>query len=217
MHIDIYSDMVCPWCRIGKKNVLDAIAQWTAESGEEVTVSYHAFLLDPSLPPEGLPFRASMAHKMGGEHRIEEMLQRVTEAGAAVGVTFRFDRVTRMPSTVLAHRMTALLPEERQESWIEAVMTAYFEYGRDIAKREVLLEVAADSGFDTFQLETALDEGRGAEEVQSDLDHASAMGISGVPFFVLNNKYGLSGAYPAAEFVKAFHKIAEQGQGQGQT
>lgn len=216
MHIDIYSDMVCPWCRIGKKNVMDAISQWTAESGEDVSVSYHAFLLDPSVPPEGLPFRASMAHKMGGEHRIEEMLQRVTEAGAAVGVTFRFDRVTRMPSTVLAHRLTAILPEDRREQWIDAVMTAYFEYGRDIAKREVLLEVAADSGFETFPLETALDEGSGAEEVQSALDHASAMGISGVPFFVLSNKYGLSGAYPAAEFVKAFQKIAEQGQGQGQ-
>lgn len=210
MHIDIYSDMVCPWCRIGKKNVTDAIEQWVSESGEEVTVSYHAFLLDHSLPPEGLPFRASMAHKMGGEHRIEEMLQRVTDAGAAVGVPFRFDRVTRMPNTVLAHRLTAILPADRQEAWIDAVMMAYFEYGRDIAKREVLLEIAADLGLETFPLETALDEGRGAEEVQADLERASAMGISGVPFFVLNGKYGLSGAYPAAEFVKAFGKIAEQ-------
>ncbi|CAI6081767.1 DsbA family oxidoreductase [Cohnella sp. JJ-181] len=210
MHISIYSDMVCPWCRIGKKNVMDAIAQWTAESGEEVTVSYHAFLLDPSVPAEGLPFRASMAHKMGGEHRIEEMLQRVTEAGAAVGVPFRFDRVTRMPNTVLAHRLTAILPADRREAWIDAVMMAYFEYGRDIAKREVLLEIAADLGFETFPLESALDHGRGAEEVQADLDHATSMGISGVPFFVLNDKYGLSGAYPAAEFVKAFGKIAEQ-------
>lgn len=210
MHIDIYSDMVCPWCRIGKKNVMDAIEQWSHESGEEVTVSYHAYLLDPSVPAEGLPFRASMAHKMGGEHRIEEMLRHVTEAGAAVGVTFRFDRVTRMPSTVLAHRLTAILPEERREAWIDAVMMAYFEYGRDIAKREVLLEIATDLGCDTHLLGTALDEGSGAEEVQADLDHARAMGITGVPFFVLNGKYGLSGAYPAAEFVKAFAKISEQ-------
>ncbi|MCC3375145.1 DsbA family protein [Cohnella sp. REN36] len=213
MQIDIYSDMVCPWCRIGKKNVLDAVAEWTAKSGEEVAIRYHAYLLDPTVPDEGLPFEASMSRKMGGADRIPEMLQRVTEAGAAVGVTFRFDRVTRMPNTVLAHRLTYLVPEDRREDWIDAVMTAYFEYGRDIAQREVLLEIAADLGFSSFEMESALAEGKGTEEVQQDLDHASAMGISGVPFFVLNNKYGLSGAYPASEFLRAFEKISAQAQG----
>ncbi|MBB6669910.1 DsbA family oxidoreductase [Cohnella nanjingensis] len=212
MQIDIYSDMVCPWCRIGKKNVLDAVSEWTAKTGEEVDVRYHAFLLDPTLPEEGLPFESSMSRKMGGADRIPEMLQRVTDAGAAVGVTFRFDRVTRMPNTVLAHRLAYLAPESQREQWIDAVMTAYFEYGRDIAKPEVLLEIASDLGLPSFELEAGLTEGRGAEEVQQDLDHASAMGISGVPFFVLNNKYGLSGAYPASEFLKAFEKIVQQPQ-----
>lgn len=213
MHISVYSDMVCPWCRIGKKNLSDAIAQWGDKTNEEVTVSYHAFLLDPSLPPEGLPFKQSMAAKMGGEHRLAPMLDRVKEAGAAVGVEFRWDRVTRMPNTVLAHRITALLPEERREEWVDAVMTAYFEYGRDIAKQEVLLELANDHGFDAHGLAARLADGEGEAEVQADLDKAQAMGISGVPFFVIDNKFGLSGAYPAAEFLRAFEKIAEQRQG----
>ena len=212
MQIRIYSDMVCPWCRIGAKNLSDAIREWGDRTGEEVTVSHHAFLLDPSLPPEGLPYKESMAAKFGGMERIEPMLERVREAGAAVGVTFRWDRVTRMPNTVLAHRVTALLPEERRAEWVEAVMTAYFEYGRDIAKQEVLLELAGDLGCDAGSLALELKEGKGAAEVQEDLDQAQRMGITGVPFFVINNKFGLSGAYPAAEFVRAFEKIAEQKQ-----
>lgn len=215
MQIRVYSDMVCPWCRIGKKNLSDAIREWSERTGEEVAVSYHAFLLDPSLPPEGLPYKETMAAKFGGESRIAPMLDRVREAGAAVGVTFRWDRVTRMPNTVLAHRVTALLPENRREEWVSAVMTAYFEYGRDIAKPEVLLEIAGDLGCDAGSLALDLKEGRGAAEVQADLEQAQRMGISGVPFFVIDNKFGLSGAYPAAEFVRAFEKIAEQQQQEG--
>lgn len=210
MHISIYSDMVCPWCRIGKKNLSDAIQAWKGQSDEDITVSYHAFLLDPSLPPEGLPFKESMSAKMGGESRLAPMLQRVAEAGANSGVTFRWDRVTRMPNTVLAHRVTALLPEDRREEWVDAVMTAYFEYGRDIAKQDVLLELANDLGHDSAGLAHQLGESKGEAEVQADLDRAKSMGISGVPFFVIDNKFGLSGAYPPAEFLRAFEKIAEQ-------
>lgn len=210
MQIRVYSDMVCPWCRIGKKNLSDAIQEWSDRTGEDIKVSYHAFLLDPSLPPDGLPYKESMSAKFGDESRIAPMLDRVREAGAAVGVTFRWDRVTRMPNTVLAHRVTALLPEDRREEWVDAVMTAYFEYGRDIAKPEVLLELANDLGHDSGSLALQLKEGMGNAEVEQDLEQAQRMGISGVPFFVIDNKYGLSGAYPAAEFVRAFEKIAEQ-------
>ncbi|MBB6638034.1 DsbA family oxidoreductase [Cohnella thailandensis] len=208
MHIQVYSDMVCPWCRIGMKNLSDAIELWTERTAEEIEVSHRAYLLDPSLPPEGLPFKASMERKMGP--KLEEMTRRVTEAGANVGLVFRFDRVARMPNTVLAHRVTALLPEKQRQMWIDAIMTAYFEFGRDIAKLDVLLEVATDIGLNAHEIGMRLENGEGAEEVERDLAQARAMGISGVPFFVIDNKFGLSGAYPAAEFVRAFEKIQEQ-------
>ncbi|THF84093.1 DsbA family oxidoreductase [Cohnella fermenti] len=209
MHIQVYSDMVCPWCRIGMKNLADAIELWADRTAEEITVSHHPFLLDPSLPPEGLPFKSSMQRKIGAN--LEEMLRRVAEAGAGVGLTFRFDRVTRMPNTVLAHSVTALLPEEQRPKWVEAIMTAYFEFGRDIAKQEVLMEVATDTGLNAHQLATQLKDGDGLAAVERDLEKARAMGISGVPFFVVDGKFGLSGAYPAAEFVKAFEKISSNG------
>ncbi|KIL36621.1 DSBA oxidoreductase [Cohnella kolymensis] len=211
MKIDVYSDMVCPWCRIGKKNMNDALLAWSQESDATIEVNYHAYQLDPSLPPEGLPFNDAMEKKMGGAERLRPMLERVTEAGAAVGVTFRFDEVPRMPNTVLAHRMTALVPEDRQPEWVEAVMRAYFEEGRDIAVKQVLLDIAAELKIDAEDLGRRIDAGEGSDSVQKDIETAQGLGLTGVPFFIINNKYALSGAYPAAQFLEAFRKIERQG------
>jgi predicted DsbA family dithiol-disulfide isomerase len=211
LKIDLFSDMVCPWCRIGKKNMEDAIAAWQAEAGETVTVQYHAFQLDPSLPPEGKPFREAMEAKMGGAARLEPMLQRVTEAAANVGITLRFDNITRMPNTFLAHRITALLPDDRRQVWVDAVMKAYFEDGRDIALTDTLLELAAEAGLDADNLRSRLDAGEGESEVRQDMETAQKLGITGVPFFIINGQYALSGAYPSAQFLAAFRRVAQQG------
>ncbi|WP_256759218.1 DsbA family protein [Cohnella sp. WQ 127256] len=211
MKIDVYSDMVCPWCRIGKKNMNDAIDSWHDQTGQTVEVSYHAYQLDPTLPPEGLPFNKVMEKKMGGVERLRPMLDRVTSAGADIGVTFNFDKVERMPNTVLAHRITALLPAEDEAYWVEAVMKAYFEDGRDIAKMEVLMEVAAELGLEPEEAQRLLEAGEGLEAVEQDMASAKSFGISGVPFFLINNKYALSGAYPSAQFLEAFKKISQEG------
>lgn len=211
MQIDVYSDMVCPWCRIGKKNMNDAIAAWENATGESVTVKYHAFQLDPTLPPEGLPFNSAMEPKFGGPEKLRPMLQRVTDAGAAVGVTFKFDQVSRMPNSALAHRITSLLEEEGQAHWVDAVMKAYFEDGKDIAQLDALLAIARDElGVDVVELKRLLDAGEGRESVKDDQQNAQNIGISGVPFFILDGKYALSGAYPAKQFLEAFQKLAQR-------
>jgi predicted DsbA family dithiol-disulfide isomerase len=208
MRIDIYSDMVCPWCRIGKKNLEAALAEWSKDAADSLDVEYHAFLLDPSVPPEGMPFRENLAYKFGS--KVDAMLQRVTEAGAAAGLTFRFDRVSRMPNTTLSHRITAMLPDGRRGDWIDAVQTAFFEYGRDIGSLETLLDIAENLGFDSDDLRERLEGGEGTTEVEADLQAARTMGITGVPFFVLNGRYALSGAYPPDRFLEAFRKVAER-------
>ncbi|MDB4866706.1 MAG: DsbA family oxidoreductase [Cohnella sp.] len=210
MKIEVYSDMVCPWCRIGKKNMSDALAQWEQQAGETVPVSYRAYQLDPNLPPEGKPFRQNMEAKMGGADRLQPMLQRVTDAGAEIGVTFRFDQVDSMPNTLLAHRITKLLPADRQGQWVDTAMAAYFEQGRNIADMEMLLELAAGMGLDAEDLRKRLEAGEGTSEVQQDFDSAKAIGITGVPFFLINDKYALSGASPASQFLAAFRKIAQE-------
>ncbi|MFD0673362.1 DsbA family protein [Cohnella sp. GCM10027633] len=210
MKIDVYSDMVCPWCRIGKKNMNDAIEAWAQATGETIDVNYHAFQLDSTLPPEGLPFNSVMEKKFGGAERMRPMLERVTDAGAQVGVTFKFDNVSRMPNTVLSHRVTSLLEEAGQAHWVEAVMKAYFEDGKDIAREDVLLEIAREElGVDTDELKKLLDAGEGSEAVAQDQQTAQNIGISGVPFFILDGKYALSGAYPSKQFLEAFQKIKQ--------
>lgn len=209
MRIDVFSDMVCPWCRIGKKNMEDAIAAWEEKTGETISVTYRAYQLDPTLPPEGKPFRETMEAKFGGSDRLDPMLQRVTDAGAAIGLTFRFDQVKRMPNTLMSHRVTAVLPEQLRPEWVTAAMRAYFEDGRDLSSLDVLLDIAAGIGADVEQLRQALDGDGGLAEVQSDLDSAQGIGITGVPFFVVDGKYALSGAYPVEQFLTAFRKIAQ--------
>lgn len=210
MRIDLFSDMVCPWCRIGKKNMDDAIAAWTEQTGETIPVTYRAYQLDPTLPPEGKPFRESMEAKMGGAERLDPMFQRVTEAGAAIGLTFRFDKITRMPNTLLAHRITAVLPEERRREWVEACMKANFEDSLDLASKDVLLGLAAGLGVDKDDLNRRLDAGEGTAEVEKDFEMARGVGITGVPFFIVDGKYALSGAYPVSQFLAAFRKIAQE-------
>ncbi|MUG71895.1 MULTISPECIES: DsbA family oxidoreductase [Paenibacillus] len=211
MQIDVYSDMVCPWCRIGKQNLKDALAAWSG--GKEATIRVRSFQLDPSLPPEGLPFHDAMGKKMGGPAGVAQVTERVTQAGAAVGVTFRFDRVTRMPSTLLAHRLVALLPEDRQAALVDGIMKAYFEDGQDIAQLEVLLAIAAAQGHAAETLRSRLEQGEGAERVNADQEEAARIGVTGVPFFVFDNKYALSGAYPAEQMIKVMEQIVSEAQG----
>ncbi|TJY41857.1 DsbA family oxidoreductase [Cohnella pontilimi] len=210
MKIEVYSDMVCPWCRIGKKNMSDALAQWEEQTGGQVPVTYRAYQLDPTLPPEGKPFHESMAAKMGGAERFGPMLQRVTDAGAEIGLTFRFDRVATSPNTLLAHRITALLPADLQDKWVNAVMDAHFEHGRNIGEIDTLLEVANSLGFDTAELRQKLEAGGGIAEVEHDIEAAKALGITGVPFFIIDDKNALSGAYPVSQFMAAFRQITQQ-------
>ncbi|GGD92968.1 DsbA family oxidoreductase [Paenibacillus nasutitermitis] len=208
MHIDLYSDVVCPWCRIGKHNLFKALEQWSGQGGEPVTVSYRAYLLDPTLPEEGLPFNEVMKSKAGTEEALKQMTGQVTEAGAAVGVTFRFDKVTRMPSTRLAHRFVALLPEELAAAAIDELFRAYFEEGRDVAQLDEIRSIAEAIGAEESIL-TRLQQGEGADKLEADLAQAKGLGITGVPFFVFNNRYALSGAYPADKIVQLLDKVSK--------
>ncbi|AZN38634.1 DsbA family oxidoreductase [Paenibacillus albus] len=201
MHIDLYSDVVCPWCRIGKQNLFRAIELWKEKTDEPVTVTYHAYQLDPNLPEEGRAFDDVMTRKMGGPESMKRAMEQVTRAGAAVGVTFRFDLVSRMPNTRLAHRFVALLPEERHAEAVEELFRAYFEEGVDVAQLSAIMSIAERIGVNTPDLEKRLASGEGGDSVDADLQKAQQLGITGVPFVIFNNRYALSGAYPAEEML----------------
>ncbi len=206
MMIDIYLDTVCPWCRIGKKHLFEAIARW---KGEPVNIRYRSFLLDPSVPKEGLPFRETMEQLKGGPQVFDQMLHHVTQAGEAAGIVFRFDRVQYRPNTLASHALIKLAPPEKTGEVTEAIFKAYFEDGLDIGNLDVLVSIAQEQGFEPEEIRQQILSGAKLDEIEDDMAHARELQISGVPFFVIDGKLGLSGAHPAENILQAFEKAKE--------
>jgi predicted DsbA family dithiol-disulfide isomerase len=208
MVIDIFQDTVCPWCRIGKKNLTDALAKWT---GEDVEIRYRSFQLDPTTPLEGKPFKENLESKFGdNSERMQGMLQQVTGAGAAVGVNFDFSRVERSPNTLKSHQLIILAPKDKKQDVVDAIYQAYFEDGRDIGSVEVLLEIAKEVGIAADSLEEQLRAKEGLEQVEDDLEFARQVGITGVPFFIINDQYALTGAQPSSTILQAMEQVSQK-------
>lgn len=208
MMIEIFEDIVCPWCRIGKKNLEDALANFTAEP---VEVHFRAYQLDPSTPIEGSPFREVMLQKFrADEERLNGMLQQVTEAGKASGLHFDFSQVEKMPNTLKAHQLIAIAAEEHKKPLVNGLFKAYFEDGKDIGHIDVLLEISEQLGMDREQTAALLNAKEGLDRVEDDLEFARQAGVTGVPFFVINQKYALTGAQPSAAFLQALEQISTE-------
>jgi predicted DsbA family dithiol-disulfide isomerase len=209
MRIEIFQDLVCPWCRIGKKNLMDALKDFTAEP---VELHYRAYQLDPSTPVDGADFAKLMTTKFrADESKLQAMLQQVTQAGQASGLHFDFAQVMKMPNTLRAHQLIAIAPEEVKQQLVDDLFKAYFEDGKDIGHIDFLLETASQYGMDPHQTRIKLHAKEGLEQVEDDLDFASQAGVTGVPFFVINRKYALTGAQPAATFLQALEQISAEG------
>lgn len=208
MIIEIFQDIVCPWCRIGKKNLTDALANFTTEP---VEIHYRAYQLDPSTPAYGSPFRDVMLQKVrGDEEKLNGMLQQVTQAGQASGLHFDFSLVKKMPNTLKAHQMVAIAPDELKKDLVDNMFKAYFEDGKDIGDVELLLAIAEQLGMNREQTSDRLHAKEGLKQVEEDFDFARQAGVSGVPFFVINRKYALTGAQPSATFLQALQQISEE-------
>lgn len=203
MKIDIYQDTVCPWCRIGKAHLQQALSQWTKEP---VELAYHAFLLDPTTPPEGRAM-STLVQKLGGQTAADAMHARVCQIGEACDVDFQFDRIDRIPNTVQSHYLVQATPTDRQEEMLEAVYKAYFEEGRDIGQVDVLLDVASALGYEPEATRQAMDSAEVQGRVEADFAFARDAGISGVPFFVFNHRYALSGAQPVEAFLEVLDQV----------
>ncbi|MFB9326895.1 DsbA family protein [Paenibacillus aurantiacus] len=203
MLIEFYYDLFCPWCRIGYHNLTGAIDRWHAQGGEPVRLTYRAYQLDPKLPPEGMPFR----HAAHGE--AAQALSQVAAAGAAAGLSLRFDLMTRMPNTRLAHRFVALLPEPLKPKAIDALFRAVFEEGRDIAAIGEIEAIAALAEAEAADVLEALKRGEGEDIVAADMTRAARLGIQGGPLFIFGGRFALSGAYPPVKLVQAISRAAQ--------
>jgi predicted DsbA family dithiol-disulfide isomerase len=207
MRIDIFHDTVCPWCRIGKAHLKQALAEW---DGEDVTIYYHTFFLNADIPEEGVNFREYMEARFNGRATLEQLFDGPTQAGQRAGLTFNFDKIERSPNTLLSHQLIALTPAEKQESVIDAIYAAYFEHGRDIGQLDELVKIAEEQGLDAESIRADLEAGKHRDTVLGDALQGSQIGVTGVPFFILNQRLAFSGAQPPAMILDAMRQAADQ-------
>jgi len=208
MHIDLFSDTVCPWCRIGKRHLELALAEWARETAEPVTLRYRSFFLDPTIPPEGRDFRGHMTAKGGGRVPLEQFFAAPRERGAAVDLTFNFEAIGKAPNTLLSHRLVYIAPEAKRGALLDALYAAYFEFGRDVGDLDVLVDVAAAAGLDADETRTQLAGDAGTAEVLADIEFARQVGISGVPFFIFNDRLAFSGAQPPEVILRVLQQAS---------
>ena len=207
MRIDIISDVVCPWCYLGKRRLERALADLPPGA---VELAWRPFRLNPEMPDGGMDRRAYMKAKFG-EAGAGQAHQRLVEFGRAEGIAFDFDAIARAPQTLDAHRLIRrALAGDRQVDMVEALFRAYFVEGRDIGDRDTLADVAAGAGLGRDEARTYLDSDADRDAVIAEEQMARRIGVSGVPFFIVEGKYALSGAQPPEAFLQVFEKLAEE-------
>jgi len=211
LNIDIVSDVVCPWCYIGKRHVEAAIAQFSAKRpGVAVTIRWHPFQLNPDLPPEGTDRKAYLEAKFGGPQRAAEIYARVSAAGRNAGLALNFDGIQRQPNTLMAHALIAYAQSieggGHADAIVERLFKAYFVDGRFVGDIDVLVAIAAECGLDAEATRAVLSEPSTLEQIAALDASVRRQGISGVPFLIFNQKLALSGAQPPEVMLDAMTK-----------
>ena len=195
MRIEVWADVVCPWCWIGKRRLEKALELLKGEL--EVEVRWLPFQLNPDLPADGIPRAEYRKAKFGSLERSKQMDARVIQEGKGEGIDFAFERMEIQPNTTLAHRLIALA--EDQDAVVDALFRAHFEQGRKIGDPKVLAEIAAQCGVKGWPHEGE----KRARDVSQLEEEVREMGISGVPTFIFERRNGVSGAYPPETLAQA--------------
>jgi len=208
MRVDIWSDIVCPWCYVGKRRFETALAAF--EGRDDIEIVHHAFQLNPQAPRGRTSSRGEMLMAKYGltPEQLVATDARMTQVAADEGLEYHLE-ATATGNTRDAHQLVHLAREyDVEDAMIERLYRAYFTEGRSVFDQDSLVELATDVGLDADEVRDALSEGRYEPDVDEDLDIARRVGITGVPFFVFDAKYGLSGAQQSSVFLEALGKVA---------
>ena len=203
--IDIVSDLVCPWCFIGKRKLEAALAELArTEPALAATVRWHPFELNPGLPAEGIPRATYLTDKFGGAARAADVYARVKRVGETVGIPFRFERIERQPNTFDGHRLVAWAQLRGDASpLVERLFAAYFLDGAFIGARDELVRIAAEAGLPADDVRALLDSDAMKQTVSDETRESADVGIRGVPFFIFNGRVAVSGAHDPPTLLEA--------------
>jgi len=212
--IDVVSDVVCPWCYIGKRKLEAALGELgRQDAAAEPSVRWHPFQLNPDLPPQGIPRKTYLHAKFGGA-RAAEVYARVKAVGAEVGIAFDFDRIDIQPNTLAAHRLIAWAQERVHarltSDLVERLFQAYFMQGRAIGEPDELAQIASEAGLDPAAARAMLASTENLAAVSAEDREARDVGINGVPFFIFNGSTALSGAHDPETLLQAIAAARSQ-------
>ena len=201
--IEVISDVICPWCYIGKRRLEKAIAR----AGRDMRVRWRPFQLNPQMPKAGMSRKEYRTAKFGSWERSLALDAQVTAAGHEEDIPFAFDRIERTPNTLDAHRLIWLAEQDGvQDAVVEALFRAYFTEGRDITDVPMLLDVVSDAGLDRGRASALLSSDDGVVAIKDAEHQAHRTGVQSVPFFIIDGKLALSGARPPSDFLAAFNQ-----------
>ena len=192
MQIDIIYDPVCPWCYIGKRRLEQALR---LRPSVEATTRWWPFLLNPEMPPDGIDRTAYLMNKFGNEARVRRTYGAIAEAGRSVEIDFAFERIGQMPNSVNSHRLVYFADRQgKADAAVETLFLAYFVNGQNIGDIDVLLKIGGNLGLDVGALGPYLDSDSDVAMVHDENARAHRMGINGVPSFIFDGEFAISGA-----------------------
>ncbi len=206
MQIEIFADVACPWCFIGKRRLERALSA----AGVQPELTFHAYQQQPNLPPEGVPAEPFFARKFGSPERMHGIFERVTQVGLEEGIAFDFASQKRAPNTELAHRVIHFASTRKQAAaTVEALFRGYFEQGLNLCELSEIVSALARErvALSGPELVEAMAAGVGKHEVAQDLRLASEYGIGGVPLFIFDHRYTVEGAQPLEHFQRLIDKL----------
>lgn len=209
MRIEIYSDVMCPWCYIGERRLARALAAFPG--GDAVEVAYRPYQLDPDAPATAVPMRTYLERRFGA--RGDDMQRHVADAALGEGIRMDFEKGLAV-NTLAAHRLLRLAGQEYgggvQRALAERLFAAHFEHGADVSDAGVLAGLAAEAGMDAGRAREYLAAGEGLEETRADLAAAAGLGIRAVPTFVIDGRYAVEGAQPTSALLKVLEDVAAE-------
>lgn len=207
--IGVVSDVVCPWCYIGKRRLERAIHE--SSDRFDFEVEYFPFELNPQMPEEGTDYRQYLVRKFGSEPKFLQLTNHVKEIAAQEGLEYNMDLQKISPNTRNAHRIILVAKEDgKQVAVVEALFKAYFTDGVDLSRIDNLIDISVQAGLDRTKIQQLLESTTGKLEIEMAEKELQDLGITGVPFYIIDNKFAISGAQSPDAFVKVFEEVSAE-------